>query len=280
MWHFTRGAKPRLTRWLRRSQRGRIALQRAVPWLVVLPLIGSPATVSAATVQPIDYTRLFPHVFTRKGPPLREVALTFDDGPDNVYTPQILAILQREHVKATFFIVGQQAERHPQMMARIVRAGHAIGNHTFDHPDLARISLSHMNWEVTRTERDIARLTGQPNKWVRPPYGSVNARVLAAIGRMGYQAVNWSVDSNDWQGLSAAQIEHNIVGSVFPGAIILQHCAGSTNENLKGTVAALPVVIHALRARGYSFVTVPELLDASDPHEGTHCKTSISDHRP
>lgn len=258
MWHQSRGIQPHPAKGPRRrtrDHRGMLAFVTSV--LTWLPF----ATPALAQANPADdYVRLFPHVFVRQGPPLREVALTFDDGPDTVYTPQILAILAREHVHATFFVLGEQAERHPQMVKRIVRAGHVIGNHTFDHPDLARISTQQMQLEIERAARDITQLTGKPTKWFRAPYGSVNRRVLTALGHMGYQAVNWTVDSNDWRSLSARQVEHNILGAVFPGAIILQHCAGNKKEVLTGTVAALPVIIHTLRAQGYSFVTVPQLL--------------------
>lgn len=217
------------------------------------------ASSTKNTEQP-DYTRQFPGIFMRQGPPLRRVALTFDDGPDRVYTPQILRILAREHVRATFFVLGEQVERYPDMVQRISRAGHVIGNHTYDHQDLSQVSSSRLLWEIDRAEHDIAHVTGQRTKWFRAPYGSVNAHVLSTLDRKGYLAINWTVDSRDWRSLSASQVEHNILSAVFPGAIVLQHCAGNSREVLTGTVQALPVIIHTLRARGYSFVTVPELL--------------------
>jgi len=226
-----------------------------------------------------DYTQQFPGALLRQGPPLRRVALTFDDGPDNFYTPQILRILAREHVLATFFVLGEQVERHPDVIRKIYQAGHAIGNHTYDHADLAHSTQQQLQWEVDRTERDISRATGLHTKWFRPPYGSVNANVLNSLSKMGYQAVNWTVDSRDWRSLSTVQVEHNILGSVFPGAIILQHCAGNSKEILTGTVNALPVIIHTLRAQGYAFVTIAELLapDARPvhiSHDSVHNRTS------
>jgi len=258
VWHHTQGRTPVLPDELSSGSRSRSVWRLCVAISITLLAMGSTHASAKATYDP-DYTQLFPGIFTRQGPPLHRVALTFDDGPDNVYTPQILRILAREHVHATFFVLGEQAERYPQMTRRIVREGHAIGNHTFDHRDLARLSPHQIFWEVDQAERDILRLTGQHTKWFRPPYGSVNARVLTALGQMGYQAVNWTVDSRDWRGLSAQQVEHNIVGAAFPGAIILQHCSGNSQEILTGTVRALPAIIHKLRAKGYTFVTVPEL---------------------
>lgn len=257
MWHHTQ-SRPALPDKPGLGSRPRSVWKLCAAIIITLLSVQSTRVSAKANPHP-DYTQLFPAIFARQGPPLQRVALTFDDGPDNVYTPQILRILAREHVHATFFVLGEQAERYPQMTRRIVREGHTIGNHTFDHRDLARLSARQMRWEVDQAERDILRLTGRRTKWFRPPYGSVNAQVLTALGQMGYQAVNWTVDSRDWRGLSAQQVEHNIVGATFPGAIILQHCSGNKQEILTGTVRALPAIIHKLRAKGYTFVTMPEL---------------------
>ncbi len=216
------------------------------------------APAKAAAVP--DYTQLFPQVYARQGPPLKRIALTFDDGPDGTYTPQILTILKREHIHATFFVLGTQILRYPNVLRQIHREGHALGNHSFDHANLVKLSTQGRAWEVTTTDREMRRLMGIHTTWVRAPYGSINAAVLQQLGQMGYHVVNWSVDSNDWRSLSAEQVEKNVLTEVRPGAIILQHCAGNPREILTGSVSALPTIIHTLRARGYTFVTVPELL--------------------
>ena len=208
-----------------------------------------------------DYTRLFPKVFARHGPPQKRIALTFDDGPDDRYTPQILRILAREHVRATFFVLGVQARTHPGMLRRIVHDGHTLGNHSYNHANLLTLTPQQVRWEVDATESTLYRLTGTHTVWFRPPYGSVNARVLRQMNQLGYRVVNWSVDSADWRSLPARLVLANVLASVGPGAIVLQHCSGNASEVLDGTVEALPMIIHALRARGYQFVTVPELLE-------------------
>lgn len=212
------------------------------------------------------YAHNFPVSFAYRGPINHQVALTFDDGPDLHYTPQILTILRREHVKATFFIVGTQAIRYPEMLRRIVKEGHTIGNHSFDHPNLFQVSSNEVVREILFTDRTIRRITGIHTPWFRAPYGNVNTTILNQLLRMGYRAVNWSVDSTDWRSLSSTQVQHNILTHVHPGAIILQHCSAFPPENLSGTVAALPEIISALRHQGYELVTIPKLLN---PHRST-----------
>lgn len=225
---------------------------------------------SVAHSEPPDYVQLFPHVFARQGPPVNKVALTFDDGPDQIYTPKILDVLKREHAKATFFLLGSQVERHPGMVRRILQEGHAIGNHSFDHRDLARLSASDLTREVNQTDWQIYRSSGLHTHWFRAPYGSVNQDVLNQLGRMGYHVINWTVDSNDWRSLSALQVKKNVLQHIVPGAIILQHCAGGDKEILTGTVQALPIIIRTLRRQGYELVTIPELLgpEARPVHGG------------
>lgn len=234
----------------------------------------SMAAAHAASHPAVDYSRLFPQVFSRQGPPLRRIALTFDDGPDLTYTPQILQALAHGHVHATFFVLGEHVRRYPAMTKRILREGHAIGNHTFDHANLLKVSNRQLVWEVQTTDRDLQQITGFHTKWFRAPYGNINAGVLTTLGHMGYQAVNWTVDSMDWRSLSAQQIKTNVIDHAFPGAIILQHCAGNSKEILTGSVQALPYIITSLRKKGYEFVTIPELMaPASKAVHATHGKS-------
>ncbi|PWI56949.1 polysaccharide deacetylase family protein [Sulfoacidibacillus thermotolerans] len=220
-----------------------------------------------------DYLQFYPDVFSYQGPPNKRIALTFDDGPDNLYTPKILAILKEKKVRATFFVLGLHVRKYPIITRQIARAGHVLGNHSYDHPNLTRINQEQLLWEVKATEREILRLTGKRTRYLRPPYGDLDPTVLKSLGNMGYHVVNWSVDSNDWRSLTKAQVLANVLPHVQPGAIILQHsAAGGPQENLTGTVEALPVIIDTLRAKGYQFVTIPELL-ATDTRS-VHTKTS------
>lgn len=191
----------------------------------------------------------------------REVALTFDDGPDAKFTPQVLDVLKRKGVKATFFVVGNRVKAHPEITARIVREGHVLGNHSYTHANLPKLTDRDFRWQINQTDRLIQRYTGYTPDLVRPPYGNVNEGQIKWLAHRNKKIVNWNVDSLDWKGLSAEQVATNILAHVQPGAIILQHAAGGAGENLSGTVKALPTIISKLRKDGVRLVTVPDLLD-------------------
>ncbi|MFZ5815291.1 MAG: polysaccharide deacetylase family protein [Bacillota bacterium] len=191
------------------------------------------------------------------------VALTFDDGPDVTYTPQILEILAREGVPASFYIIGERADIRPEITARMAREGHEVGNHAYEerHLDLRRLRPEEILRSLSRTHETITRLTGQAPVTFRPPFGFYNSFVLATANRFGYATVLWDVDSLDWQSLSAGQILRNVLPRVRNGSIVLMH-SGTTlpGEDLSGTVNALPEIIRDLRARGFEMVTVRALV--------------------
>jgi len=193
----------------------------------------------------------------------RNIALTFDDGPDDKFTPQVLDVLKAHGVKATFFLLGKQAEAHPAIVKRIIREGHAIGNHSYRHPLFTKITVEQFNKEVEQTEEVLNRLTGYRPKLLRPPYGEINEEQLLWAHSNGYVVVNWNVDSLDWKNLGEQQVSGNILGHTKAGAIVLQHSAGGDSQDLSGTVKALPAIIAKLREQGYGLVTVPELLHLS-----------------
>ncbi|HWI61685.1 MAG TPA: polysaccharide deacetylase family protein [Symbiobacteriaceae bacterium] len=191
------------------------------------------------------------------------VALTFDDGPDTTYTPQILDILERAGAPASFYVMGNRAERLPEVTQRMARVGGEVGNHAYEeaHLDLRRISPAEMLRSLSRTHEIITNLTGQAPVTFRPPFGFYNTMVLSTAQRFGYQTVLWDVDAQDWQSLSGQQILQNVLPKVQNGSIILMH-SGTTlpGEDLSGTVAALPTIIDDLRRRGFRLVTVAEML--------------------
>ncbi|MEC0266790.1 polysaccharide deacetylase family protein [Paenibacillus anseongense] len=192
-----------------------------------------------------------------------KVALTFDDGPDEKYTPLILDILKKEQVKATFFVVGEHAKEHPKMMKRLVDEGHAIGNHSWDHVNLSEATADKIQSEIGSTDDMIKQITGVVPTLFRAPYGAVSPQVLNVSMQSGHQVIGWSVDTLDWDGKSVSQILSNVRKEVGPGAIILQHFAGGKHGKLGNTVEALPQIISYLRQKGYTLVTVPELLSAN-----------------
>jgi delta-lactam-biosynthetic de-N-acetylase len=191
------------------------------------------------------------------------VALTFDDGPDNIYTPKILDILEAKGVPATFFIVGSQAQYFPDMLKRIVKDGFAIGNHTWDHPELPKLTPKQITQEIGSTEDEIQKVTGLRPDLFRPPYGEYTDQDIQLIRNLGYRVVMWSVDTIDWSGASGDQILSRVNQKISPGGIILQHCIQFKPGVLDGTVEALPKIIDQLRSEGYQFVTVQTLLTSN-----------------
>ncbi|WP_245534014.1 polysaccharide deacetylase family protein [Effusibacillus pohliae] len=211
-------------------------------------------------VRHVDWASRFPNDVILHGPRRNEIALTFDDGPDDVWTPRVLSVLAHYDVKATFMCVGRRIADHPQVLRRIYREGHVVGNHSWNHPNLTKIPISQVGEQVERTANEIHRLVGVRPHLFRPPYGALNEPVIREIIALGNKIILWNVDSLDWARLTAAQVTANILAHAGPGSIVLEHSAGGRGESLEDTVRALPRVIETLREEGYRFVTVPELL--------------------
>lgn len=198
----------------------------------------------------------------------RKVALTFDDVPDPRYTPLVLNVLRREKVHATFFVVGSRARKHPATVRRIRREGHAIGNHSYNHPDFSELSLRQMQDQIRRTEQALRDTVGFSPRLIRPPYGEIKPSQLDWARRNGYTVVNWDVDSSDWRQLSSTRVFANVTKAVRPGSIILLHAGGGEGQNLFGTVNSLPKLIAWLRSHDYEPVTLPELLNVPETKNG------------
>ena len=185
--------------------------------------------------------------------PTKYVVLTFDDGPDAVYTPQILDILKKYDAKATFFEVGKNVTRHPELSKRIHEAGHSVENHTWNHADLRRLGAAAFRQEVASTDQAIRAATGATPACLRPPYGGMNPTVRQRAKALGKDLVVWTVDSRDWTKPGATAIVRHVLASVHNGSVILMHDGGG---NRTQTVAALPAILKALKAQGYGFRTL------------------------
>ncbi|MFP5113977.1 polysaccharide deacetylase family protein [Bacillaceae bacterium C204] len=201
-------------------------------------------------------------------PSSKEVVLSFDDGPDETYTPQILDILDKNQVEATFFILGENAMQHPELVKRIYREGHEIGNHTFTHPDIASITPFQTKMELNANQRLFQEITGHSMTLFRPPYVAEakpsKRNELEPILRaqdLGYTTVGELIDSDDWQGLSSEEIVKRVLNQLPEGNVILLHDAGGDRSN---TVKALPIIINELKQRGYTFTSVADLIGKSD----------------
>lgn len=185
------------------------------------------------------------------------IALTFDDGPDERYTPEVLDVLKKHNVKATFFLLGMRVEKFPSVAKRIREEGHIIGNHTYWHPELTKKAegIASLVWEVNKTEEMIETVLNVKTNLFRAPYGAITGEMIEKLKELGYRGVGWSIDSEDWKGLPKEKVKHNIMNGLHPGSIVLMHSAG----NVPGTAEALDELIIYLKNDGYSFVTVPDL---------------------
>lgn len=188
------------------------------------------------------------------------VALTFDDGPENYYTPMILDVLKEKGVPATFFVMGQKMNTFPEIMKRIVNEGHGIGNHSWNHPNLSKTWSSKVRVEIQSTQEAMQKIVGRKSDLFRPPYGAVTKADLVVLNGLGMRNIGWSVDTLDWSGLPADKILEIVHRQITPGGIVLQHNF-QDGKLLDGSVEALPRMIDELQAQGYQFVTVQTLLD-------------------
>ncbi|WP_052350658.1 polysaccharide deacetylase family protein [Paenibacillus gorillae] len=185
------------------------------------------------------------------------IALTFDDGPDKKYTTAILDILKEKGVKATFFVVGQQVKKEPEVLQRIVDEGHAIGNHSMNHKDMAKLNAEQIQQEIDEADKLIEEAVGFKPKMFRAPYGAVSDTLKSMLKDEDRELVSWNIDTRDWAGTPVSDMREMIRKKAKPHAIILMHSFG--NKNIKHTVEMLPYVIDDLKKKGYTFVTPDEM---------------------
>jgi peptidoglycan/xylan/chitin deacetylase (PgdA/CDA1 family) len=183
----------------------------------------------------------------------RKVALTFDDGPAAI-TAGFLDLLRRHHARATFFVLGQQVAGHQALLRRMLREGSSIGNHSFNHANLGGGGAS---GQIASTNAAIHRATGFTPCLFRPPYGSTGPALRGEVAAADMRSILWDVDPLDWRQPGAAAIASSVLGHVRPGSIVLSHDGGGPRA---GTLAAYATIIPALQRRGYTLVTVEELL--------------------
>lgn len=190
--------------------------------------------------------------------PQKVIALTFDDGPHGKYTPQILKILDEKKVKATFFVLGPAVIKKPGLVKQEVSKGHVVGNHSYHHRNLTKLTPIQVNNELAATEKLIKRAAGYQCLWFRPPGGKVNGTVAKVAEERRYRIVTWNIDPRDWKShRSASSIYKYVVAKAKPGAVVLLHDGGG---NQTSTIQALPKIIDELRAKGYALVTLDELV--------------------
>lgn len=199
------------------------------------------------------------------------IAMTFDDGPSAKLTPHLLDLLAERHIHVTFFLIGENAKANPAIVKREVAEGHEIGNHSWDHPDLAKKSDEIVRSQLDRTNDAITEAIGHPPTLMRPPYGSLTKEQRKWIAKdYGFKIILWSVDPLDWKRPGPEVVHQRIVQATRNGAIILSH------DIHPGTIEAMPATLDELLAKGFKFVTVSELIAMQlppKPHANTAAET-------
>ncbi len=197
------------------------------------------------------------HKFIAGSPRRKWLALTFDDGPHQYFTPKLLAILKQYGVKATFFLVGDMAERHPELVKAELDGGHEIGNHTYDHVNLTKIPTEEVATEIQAGGDVLQSISGVRPHLFRPPGGDYDDNVSEAAESLGYTTVLWTDNAGDWMSPGRRTIERKVLGRAYNGGVILMH------DGIQETIDILPQLITTLRKEGYEFVTIDEMMPRS-----------------
>ncbi len=190
-----------------------------------------------------------------KSEPLK-FALTFDDGPNPVYTPQVLPILEKFGARVTFFMVGQNFTRYPELVKQVAASGNEIGAHSMTHPDPVDSSDSKLDYEITDSVTLLREMSGQPIHYFRTPYGKGNDVYTNRAPELGVKIVYWTVDPRDWSGISSDAIAERVLANLSPGCIVILHDGVG---NSQATVDALENILREATARGYNSLTLSEL---------------------
>ncbi|MHB8242246.1 MAG: polysaccharide deacetylase family protein [Solirubrobacteraceae bacterium] len=238
---------------------------------VTAPVL-TPAQLKGAEDRAVRSVLAFTPFVKEGGTRGHDIALTFDDGP-GPYTPQVLSVLERMHVRGTFFAIGKMLRYFGESTAREIRDGDVIGDHTESHPMMATLSAHDQHEELFEQIARIELLDGPRPTLFRPPYGSFDATTLHQLHAMHLLMVLWSVDTDDYRQPGVSVIVQRALEGAHPGAIILLHDAGGIRTQ---TIAALPIIIAKLRAKGYDLVTVPQLLKDDPPPAGQPIPPNLS----
>jgi peptidoglycan/xylan/chitin deacetylase (PgdA/CDA1 family) len=228
----------------------------AVMLLLVLPTVASEQNTAATPHAPLPTAGVTEKItFTDVNVDGPYIAMTFDDGPHATNTPKLLEMAAKRHIKLTFFVLGECVEQNPAVLQREVAEGHEIGNHSWSHPNLAKLSDEAVRSQLQRTEDIIVKTAGVKPKLMRPPYGELTKRQRIWVNRdFGYKVILWDVDPLDWKRPGPSVVARRIIAGTRPGSIILSH------DIHPPTIAAMSQVFDALLAKGFKFVTVSELL--------------------
>jgi peptidoglycan/xylan/chitin deacetylase (PgdA/CDA1 family) len=204
--------------------------------------------------------------FTGLPPGARKLALTYDDGPNDPWTLRLLEVLERRQIKATFFVIGRFVEQEPDVLRAVVAAGHSLGIHTWDHPNLLFAPASEVRSQLERTRQIIFETTGVDAILMRPPFGARRPATLRVACELGLVPVMWNVTCYDWKPITPERILAHVERQMRGGDIILMHDGGHVRmgANRGHSVEATDRIIRQYAAAGYQFVTVPEMIRGRD----------------
>lgn len=230
-----------------------ISCRSVIVFVITLAIL----PVFAANISAKYYPDNTGNVYVHKSTEDKKIALTFDDGPHPSKTEQILNVLKKYKVKGTFFTIGQNAERYPEILQKIMAEGHEIANHTYDHKSIYKLSEREIQLSVQKCSKIIREITGVEPKLFRPPEGFMNDNIARFMDQDGYNVILWKIDTYDWKGRSAEDIYQTVVSKIHCGDIILMHDYIWRKSN---TPEALDLIIPRLLSEGYEFLCVSELL--------------------
>lgn len=208
-------------------------------------------------------SQLYGRTFIGTSPETQELALTFDDGPNDPYTFHLLDVLEKHAIKATFFMIGKYVDQRPDIARAVADAGHAIGNHTYTHPNLIFRSGWQLRDELSRCNRALEDATGaRQTNLFRPPFGGRRPATLRAIRNMGMTPIMWNVTGWDWNATSADHIITKVSAQVHGGDVVLLHDGGHLQfgTDRSHTVKAVTSIVERYKAKGYRFPTIPEMI--------------------
>lgn len=237
--------------------------------MLALALVATAAVMSAAGYQSMAATgQWYGETFTgiRRGS--KQLALTYDDGPNDPHTLRLLEVLAKHNVKATFFLIGRYVEQRPDIVREVVNAGHIVGNHTFSHSNLIFTSAKQTRTQLQGCQQAITQAIGQHSPLFRPPFGGRRPGTLRIARSLGLAPVMWNVSGQDWKGYSAEEIKQRIHRQVRGGDVILLHDGSHTGmgADRSQTIIATDLLISEAMSGEFEFVTIPEMMKvAAEP---------------
>jgi peptidoglycan/xylan/chitin deacetylase (PgdA/CDA1 family) len=230
---------------------------------LALSAVSTAAAVAAGYQSMAPTGEWYGKTFTGLARGSRQIALTYDDGPNDPHTLRLLDVLARDRVHATFFLIGRYVRQRPDIVGEIVKGGHVVGNHTFSHPLLTFKGTSEIRRELSDCNAALDEAAGEHSNLFRPPFGGRRPAVLHVARELGMEPIMWNVTGYDWSATSAQGIVHDVSKQIRGGGVILLHDGGhkQMGADRSQTVLATDRLITRYKSEGYEFVTIPQMME-------------------